>query len=155
MPTKAGHMTTARRERIPEERRRRIAQRIRDLRTTRTKFAQGELAKRAGIDPATMNQIEQAKRLPDLATVLSLAEQLGVQPSAILDDGAEATARDATTPGVQPVSVSALQAATTASLASLVATLVAALGDWHAANISREDGSALPRTAGVSRTDRG
>jgi len=62
-----------------------IGQRIRNLRRDRD-IQQGTLAINAGIDPATLNQIENGKRLPDVRTVLNLANQLDVPASLILDE---------------------------------------------------------------------
>ena len=66
-------------------RRHRIAARIRRTRKA-AGIQQCDLARAAGIDPATLNQIEQARRLPDLSTLLALAEQLDVPTSTLLDE---------------------------------------------------------------------
>ena len=104
------------RAKITAQRQAQIAERIRLLRKAkRPKLTAQDLAKAAGIDPATMSQIETVKRNPDLATVLSLAEQLGVQPGAILDEPTAAAPQH-----------------DTPSLVDLVATIGAALSHWAA-----------------------
>jgi transcriptional regulator with XRE-family HTH domain len=112
----------SRRQRIPEERRKQIAEQIRKLRRTHD-LTQVDLAEKAGIDPASLNQIEQAKRLPDTATILSLAQHLGVPASAIIDPAArtESNAR------VEYPSLSAIQATIRAELADFFAPLVTAV----------------------------
>lgn len=115
---------SSRRERVPEDLRKRIGDRIRKLRESRTDFTQGELAKRAGVDPASMNQIENAKRLPSLASVLTIAAQIGVPCSAILDDSPNYGTPSATVVA-QPVDVpQVIQSTSYEILSALAAALL-------------------------------
>jgi transcriptional regulator with XRE-family HTH domain len=61
--------------------------RIRQLRTERG-FSQAKLAVMAGMDPATLNRLEQSKGNPNLRTLERVAEALGVSVAELLEDGA-------------------------------------------------------------------
>jgi transcriptional regulator with XRE-family HTH domain len=55
----------------------RFARRLRELRTAKG-WTQGELAEKAGMSKAGVADLEQGRREPSWATVLALAEALGV-----------------------------------------------------------------------------
>lgn len=140
--------------------RQRIGTRIRNLRRDRD-IQQGQLAKDAGIDPATLNQIENGKRLPDVRTVLSLATQLGVAPSLILDPtatptGASIRPRNAETEpqGTAPPLdfQAAIQTASYQVLSDLFAALGEALESRHPENVGRQ--AARTRTGTADRAGR-
>ena len=61
--------------------------RIRELRN-RKGFSQAKLAVKAGMDPATLNRIEQGKGNPNLKTLEKLAESLGVSVADLLEEPA-------------------------------------------------------------------
>ena len=70
---------------------RRIGERIKKLRLQHNPpLAQGELAGNAGMDPATLNQIERGHRMPDVRSLYRLAEALKTSFGSILDPGAHA-----------------------------------------------------------------
>lgn len=157
MPTQPATMKA--RKRLPAETMRKIGRQIRYLReSAKPPLDQGELAARAGINVATLNQIENGHRAPDLVTVLSLATQLSVLPSTIIESAREAHSpqgtRDAV--AVEPAHLSAaVQAATTAGLADLVTAIVTSLADWLASHHAGEAGGADTGTRGRARNDRG
>jgi len=62
-----------------------IGQRIRRLRLAAGIRFQKQLANQIGIDPASLNQIEQGYRVPRLVTIEKLALALGVTRDVILD----------------------------------------------------------------------
>lgn len=62
-----------------------IGGRVRELRRA-AGLSQESLAAAAGIDRSTLAKIETGSRLPDLPTVVSLAEALGVSVSTITQD---------------------------------------------------------------------
>ncbi len=59
--------------------------RIRELRNLKG-FSQAKLAVKAGMDPATLNRIEQGKGNPNLKTLEKLAETLGVSVVDLLEE---------------------------------------------------------------------
>lgn len=61
-----------------------IGNRIRSLRRL-AKLSQEALSERAGIDRTTLAKIETGSRLPDLATLVRIADALGVSTSSIVD----------------------------------------------------------------------
>jgi len=140
-----------REDRVSPERRQQIGHRIRALRETTTTWDGYELAAAAGIDPATMSQIETGKRLPSLGSLYAICDQLGAQPGAVLD----ATVTNAKQ---SPDISSAVRAAVADALADFIATLGKTLGDQYEAHVSRKNGRAATGTAGkggIPRGDRG
>lgn len=146
------------RRRLSPERREAIGARIKRLRQERG-WTQRELAERSGIDPATMNQIETGVRAPDVVTIDSLADSLGVPPSALLDSAAPAERSSGPhgtleTPDLQAPQI---QLAIERGLENLLAGFIAALGDVYAAHL-RGEGRRPPTdatgTGGAYRTGR-
>lgn len=66
-------------------------QRIRELRNLKG-FSQARLAVTAGMDPATLNRIEQGKGNPNLKTLEKLADALGVGIADLLEEAPKAQA---------------------------------------------------------------
>jgi transcriptional regulator with XRE-family HTH domain len=62
-----------------------LMDRIRELRNLKG-FSQAKLAVKAGMDPATLNRIEQGKGNPNLKTLEKLAETLGVSVVDLLEE---------------------------------------------------------------------
>ncbi len=61
-----------------------FAAKLRRLRLERF-LSQGELARRAGIRPATITRLEAATTVPSMRTVRALAEALGIEPRQLAD----------------------------------------------------------------------
>jgi transcriptional regulator with XRE-family HTH domain len=120
-----------------------IGQRVRRLRIgkgslRKPDITQKALAEKAGIDVATLNQIENGKREAKTPTVQALARALGVPSSAIMDgDGARSTAIEAPQPvaanaqAVQRIDLSAaIQAATQEAVADFAHALLDSITAW-------------------------
>lgn len=145
------------RQRLGDAHRHAIATRLKILRAMKG-YNQKELAQRAGIDPASMNQIEQGHRAPDLATLYALAAQLEVPPAALLEVPATPERH------AQPSAVSAasgldlsgvLRAELHRTVTDLVGALVSALGHWHESHAAAHaPGEILATRNGTPRSRR-
>jgi transcriptional regulator with XRE-family HTH domain len=69
-----------------------LMDRIRELRNIKG-VSQARLAVTAGMDPATLNRIEQGKGNPNLKTLEKLADALGVGVIDLLEEAPKALAR--------------------------------------------------------------
>lgn len=65
-------------------------------------WADGELARRAGIDRAHVNQLKNGRALPSVATALAIARALGVDVATAFPSGSTCRARRPRGAGTSP-----------------------------------------------------
>lgn len=141
-----------------------IGARIRAVRVSQ-RLKSRQLAERAGLHPSTLSQIENGRRIPDTTSLESLARVLGKTTSELMDGaslkiggpperGKSATA-DSDIIETTPAQLSeTVQAAIRIAVADLLATLAAAIGDWHATHVTGEMHTPQSGTAHVPRAHR-
>jgi transcriptional regulator with XRE-family HTH domain len=66
----------------------RFGERLRKIRE-RQELKQSDLARRSGLTPAAISQLESGQREPNFSTIIRLANALGTTPNDLLDMGAE------------------------------------------------------------------